>query len=223
LLFAPRRPTRPRLAPAPPGPRSMIPRVGQPASVSATISGGAPPWSWSWPRARAGRSSPHHAATSLLPQIKNPSSLKGDENVKGGGGLKGERWKVGLGHWCGEWVECICDAQMYRRLSLPSRCAWWRVRLRWRLGGGEAARTTQGTLDAERLAPKKGVVFCAIAIAAVQHAQDADAGPRLQLASSRQRRRGAAGSCGAGGRGYALRGARRERAPHFCKLWTQIL
>jgi hypothetical protein len=46
-----------------------------------------------------------------------------------------------------------------------------------------------------------------IAIAAVQHTQAADAGPRLQLASSRQRRRGAA--VAAGELAVAVRGAAR--------------
>jgi hypothetical protein len=66
-------------------------------------------------------------------------------------------------------------------------------------GGWEAARRRD---DADRH-PKKGVVCCAIAIAAVQHAHDAGAGPRLQLASSRQRWRGAVGSWGAGWGGAA--------------------
>jgi hypothetical protein len=47
--------------------------------------------------------------------------------------------------------------------------------------------------------PQKGVVCGSKAMAALQHAQDANTGPRLQLASSRQRRRGAASSWGAGG------------------------
>jgi hypothetical protein len=80
--------------PPPPAPRPVHDTEGAAAGVGfCDISDGAPPWSWSWPRARAGRSSPHHAATSSLDQEDVPSSLKG-ENVKGEGGLKGERWKV---------------------------------------------------------------------------------------------------------------------------------
>jgi hypothetical protein len=66
-------------------------------------------------------------------------------------------------------------------LSLPSRCTCGGACAR--AGGWEAARrraaarTTHGTHDAD-WHPKKGVVCCAIAIAAVQHAQDADTGPR---------------------------------------------
>jgi hypothetical protein len=76
--------------------------------------------------------------------------------------VKGGRWKVGSGHWCSEWSTCLM-LKMYRRLSLPSRCSWWRVRSRWRLGGGGEARggaderTVRTTHDARRgLAPQKG-------------------------------------------------------------------
>jgi hypothetical protein len=79
-----------------------------------------------------------------------------------------------------------------------------------------AAGRRRGGADDARYArrgdwhPKKGVVCCAIAIAAVQHAQDADAGPRLQLASSRQS--AGAAQLAAAEQGQGRAGARRAAA-----------
>jgi hypothetical protein len=179
-------------------------------------------------RGRAGHPRiPHPAATSSSDQ--EAVLIEGREaRTSRGEGV--ERWKgkVGLGHWCGAWcVECRFDAQMHRRLSITIITVHMVARaLAAAAGGWEAARRLDDAQRGALAVTQKWALFVvcgAIAIAAVQHAQDRDAGPRLQLASSRQRRRvAAAGNCG------ELGGAARARCTragaHSCKLiWTQIL
>jgi hypothetical protein len=200
LLFAPRRPTP--LAPPPPpspSPRSMIPRVGGAAGV-----GFCDDLRWRSPvvvvvaAGEGGQIIPASRSKQLLPQIKNPSSLKGG-NVKGGGVLKGGRLGWGIGAVSGVHVRCSNASTLITIITMHIVAR----ALAAAAGGWEAARRP----DNVRRGLAKGVVCGAIAIAAVQHAQAADAGPCLQLASSRQRRRGAAGSWGASGACALLHGS----------------
>jgi hypothetical protein len=151
----------------------LIARLGAPRPTAPRLPPRPSPWYRGWgsrrrflqrspmarPRGRSrgrrrGRAGQPRITQQLLPQIKNPSSLKG-ENIKGGWG--GERWKVGLGHWCGEWSACLMlkcmDACRYHHDAHGG------ARARgcgWRLAGGQAAGRPAPAQRGAELAPKKG-------------------------------------------------------------------